>query len=324
MKPPIVLTLVFASLVGCLFVEPGEAFAQGAPSAPTAQQKETARGLVLSGRKKREQDKMKEALADFAAAWKLIRNPTTGFELGRQQSDLGLLVEARDTLLEVGRLPLEANESTAFTRARAEAKALADSLVEVIPSLSIVVDGRSPNGALEVTLDDQALSAELLSALKVNPGIHRVIVKEGARQKSAEVLLARGETRELRISLDPEGAGANAPASAAPHWLVWVGLGVAVGGGVAGGVTGGLAISRANEVARGCPDGQCPPPLHDTLDSANGLALGSTIAFAVGGAGLSAMIVGLFLPSAPESATETTALRLDLTGTGLRLSGSFQ
>jgi hypothetical protein len=302
--------------------EPSPAHAQGAP---TAQQKETARGLVLSGRKKREQEKMKEALDDFTAAWKLIRNPTTGYELGRQQSDMGLLVEARDTLLEVGRLPVEATESAAFTRARGEARSLADSLAEVIPSLSIVVDGRSTQGVLEVTLDEQALSADLLSApLKVNPGIHRVIVKEGARQKTAEVLMARGEKRELRLTLDAAAADGGSAEAFAPHWLVWVGLGVAVGGGVAGGVTGGLAIAQANEVARGCPNGQCPPPLHDTLDSANALAIGSTIAFAVGGAGLSAMIVGLFLPSAPATDTETTALRFDLTGTGLRFSGSFE
>jgi hypothetical protein len=323
MKLTSLRALVFGTLLACDVAAPHQALAQGAPTAPTAQQKETARGLVLSGRKKREQDKMKEALADFSAAWKVIRNPTTGFELGRQQSELGLLVEARDTLLEVGRLPVETNESTAFTRARAEAKSLAESLVEVIPSLTLAVDGRSPGGLLEVTLDDQTLSSELLSApLKVNPGIHRVIVKEGARQKSAEVLLARGETRELRLALDPVGAGQSQPVSA-PHWLVWVGLGVAVGGGVAGGVTGGFAIAQANEVVRGCPDQRCPPALHDTLDSANALALGSTIAFAVGGAGLSAMIVGLFLPGEAPSTKETSAIRLDVTGSGLRLSGSF-
>jgi hypothetical protein len=274
-----------------------------AQSPPTAAQKESARSLVLSGRKYREQGKKQAALDDFSAAWALVKNATTGHELGKQQSEMGLLVEARDTLLEVGRLPVESPENSALAKARSDAKSLADSLATSIPTLKIVIQGADQRLSVEVLLDDHSVSSELLATpLKVNPGTHRVVVRQGARSKVVETLIARAEEKELRVVLpEAESVGTNGV-----HWLTWTGLSLVVGGGVAGGVTGALALDRANEVAAGCPAGQCPPALHDTLDSANALAIGSTVSFAVGGAGLAAMVVGLFLPTSQNSSQDVT------------------
>lgn len=300
-----------------------------------AAQKETARGLVLAGRKKRQSGDGKGALADFKAAWSLVKNPTTGFELGKQQVEMGLLVEARDTLLEVGRLPVEDAEPPVLRRARDDAKALAEEIAPKIPSLKVVIVGAKP-GPLDVTVDDVGMDPEALrQPLKLNPGIHSVVVRQGETERQAEAMLSRGETRELEIDLSASGADKKTDLSSSPsggdvrmpHWITWVGLGTAVVGGVIGGVTGGIAISKSNEVAAGCPGGRCPPALHETLDEANAMAIGSTVAFALGGAGLGVMIVGFFLPTdtaAPASASEDVSVAPALGPNFVGVSGGFR
>ena len=172
-----------------------------------AAQKETARGLVLAGRKKRQSGDAKGALADFKAAWSLVKNPTTGFELGKQQAEMGLLVEARDTLLEVGRLPVEDKEPSVLEKAREEAKSLADELAPKIPSLKVVIVGAKP-GPLEVTVDEVGIDPDALrQPLKLNPGIHSVVVRQGETERQAEAMLGRGENRELEVDLGMAGAG---------------------------------------------------------------------------------------------------------------------
>lgn len=300
-----------------------------------AAQKETARGLVLSGRKKRQGGDAKGALADFQSAWSLAKNPTTGVELGKQQAEMGLLVEARDTLLEVGRIPVEDGEPPVLGRARDDAKALAEEIVPKIPSLKIVIASARP-GPIQVKVDDASIDPDALrQPLKLNPGIHSVVVRQGDIERRAEAMLARGENRELEIELGAKGAdkktepsGSNADGELRmPHWVTWIGLGAAVAGGVVGGVTGGIAVSKSNEVAAGCPGGSCPPPLHDTLDEANAMAIGSTVAFAIGGAGLAVMIVGFFIPpdeAAPAEASAEVSVAPAVGPGFVGLSGTFR
>jgi hypothetical protein len=326
-----VLAVVAALAVGAPMLMPSAAAAE-----PSATDKETARGLVVSGRAKRQKGDAAGALADFKAAWALVKNPTTGLELGKQQAEMALLAEARDTLLEVARMPAEKNEAPALTRAREEAKRLADDLAPKIPSIKLTIVGVAPGEPVEVRVDDRVVVTEALAApIKLNPGIHTVIVKQADAQKSAEVMLGRGEQRELKIDLERTadktpmevGGGGKTvvvPTERAPHWLVWAGLSVAGAGAIAGGITGGFAIARSNEVAAGCPNQTCPPALHDTLDEANALAIGSTVSFAVGGAGLAAMIVGLFLPGEPISPDEAEpAARAFVFPGGVGVSGTF-
>lgn len=304
-----------------------------------AAQKETARGLVLAGRKKRGSGDAKGALADFKAAWSLVKNPTTGFELGKQQAEMGLLVEARDTLLEVGRLPVEDKEPPALERAREDAKSLAEELAPKIPSLKVIIVGAKP-GAIEVQVDEVGIESEALrQPLKLNPGIHSIVVRQGDIQRQAEAMLSRGENRQIEVDLAGTGGGQKAATTTdvsssptedgirMPHFITWIGLGFAVAGGVVGGVTGGIAVSKSNEVAAGCPGGLCPPELHDTLDEANSMAIGSTVAFSIGGAGLAVMIVGFFLSNdqgAPAEASADVSIAPAVGPNFIGLSGSFQ
>src|SRR5690349_18414785 len=72
--------------------------AHAEPPAPSATEKETARGLMADARAKRDRGDARGALESFQAADAIMHVPTTGFEVARTQASLGLLVEARDTL----------------------------------------------------------------------------------------------------------------------------------------------------------------------------------------------------------------------------------
>src|SRR5260221_5508152 len=83
---------------------------QAAPAGPSAAEKETARSLMKAGRASRDKGDHKAALESFKAADAIMKVPTTGLEVGREQVALGLLVEARDTFLKIVRIPVEPKE----------------------------------------------------------------------------------------------------------------------------------------------------------------------------------------------------------------------
>src|SRR5215213_23868 len=174
---------------------------------PTAAERETARTLLLSGRDKKKAGKLKEALADFERAHGIMRVPTTGLDLGKVQEALGLLVEARTTLLEVTRLPATTDEPRAFKRAREEAKAAADA---ISPRLATLTVG-APAGA-HVKIDGAEISSSSIGGpLKVNPGKHDVEGSLAGEEKRTSVDLAEGESRSIQLALSGSGGPAASP-----------------------------------------------------------------------------------------------------------------
>src|SRR3954469_7244655 len=81
---------------------------------PKAAQKKIARGLLDEGRAKDERGDHKGPLESFRAADNLMHVPTTALEVARQEIALGLLVDARDTLLRVRRSPVNPGEPAVF------------------------------------------------------------------------------------------------------------------------------------------------------------------------------------------------------------------
>ena len=72
--------------------------ARAAHADPNAADRETARELMQQGRDLRDKNDLKGALQRFKAADDIMHVPTTALPLAQVQADLGLLVEARDTL----------------------------------------------------------------------------------------------------------------------------------------------------------------------------------------------------------------------------------
>src|SRR5690242_13508597 len=102
-----------AAIAALILATAAPAFAE-----PTAAEKETARNLMQEGRDLRDKKDLKGALQRFQAADQLMGVPTTGYEVASTQVALGLLVEARETLNRVSRLPAQAKEPAPFREAR--------------------------------------------------------------------------------------------------------------------------------------------------------------------------------------------------------------
>lgn len=275
---------------------------------PSASDKETARALMKDGEAKRAKGDLKGALQSFKGAHAIMNVPTTGLELGRTQNDLGMLVEARDTLLAVTRMPVVAGESENMADARDEAQKLADSIEPRIPSLTVKVEGTKAGVEAKVTIDGVAIqSATVGLPRKHNPGKHEVVVVAGALEKKAVVELNEGDDRTVAVNLGVEEPPTKAPGepekptrSTSP--LVYVGFGSAAAFVVAGSITGVLAFSRANAAKERCVDNRCPPEAHDDVESSRTFGTISTISFALAGAGAIVGVLGLLSKPAPDAA----------------------
>jgi hypothetical protein len=307
-----------------------------ASAGPSASDKETARALMKDGETKRAKGDHKGALQSFRAAHAIMNVPTTGLELGRTQMDLGLLVEARDTLFSVTRLPVVPGESANMPAARDEAQKLADEIEPKIASLTIKLSGVPEGTKPKVTVDGNAILAETLGVpRKLNPGAHEIVVVAGSIEKKQSIELADGQSKELTIDVvepaaTPESSEppADEPTPVAPppsgtSSLVWIGFGSAAAFIVAGGITGALALSRASSAKEGCDGTRCPPSTHDDIESSKTFGNISTIAFALAGAGVIVGVIGIYSSPSDKPAAATTSVGLFIGANGLGLRGSF-
>lgn len=319
----------------------------GAPALgePTASDKETARALMKDGEAKRSKGDHKGAHEAFRAAHAIMNVPTTGLELGREQAALGMLVEARDTLLGVTRLPVIPGESANMPAAREEAQKLADDIEPRIPSLKIVLENLPAGASPKVTVDGiSILVATIGVPRKHNPGTHEVVVVVGSVEKKTTVELTEGETKEVSIDVaadvakeepkkeepPPKDEPPPAPPSTQTRSsLVWIGFGSAAAFGAIGAVTGVLAFSKASAAKDGCEGTRCPPATHDDVESSRTFGTISTVSFVLAGAGAVVGFIGLMSgKSEGERPPATTATRgpsvgVFFSGTGLGLSGAF-
>ena len=323
-------TLCALSCAFALTLSQGAAFAD-----PSASDKETARALMKDGETKRAKGDKNGALQSFRAAHAIMNVPTTGLELGRTQNELGLLVEARDTLLSVTRLAVVAGESENMAEAREEAQRLADSIEPRIPSLTIRVEGLAEGATPKVTLitvDGVAVHAATLGVpRKLNPGAHAIVITAGTIERKASIELAERDEKNLTLNMaadapppPPDDTVVEAPSSRTSA-LVYVGFGSAAAFALAGGVTGLFAFSYANRAKEGCDGTLCPPSTHDDVNSSRTFGTLSTVSFALAGASAVVGVIGLFSakPASSPTAGRTYDVHL-LIGVGkLGLVGEF-
>jgi hypothetical protein len=312
-------------LVGLLAASP--ALAEG----PSAADRETARALMDKGHGAYDSGRFGEALRPFEQAHALMKLPTTGLWLARTREKLGLLVLARDVAVEVSRLPVQAKESEALTKARRDAESLAAALAPRIPTLELSVVG-APAESVTVLVDGEPLSRAALGIpRKLDPGCHTLVARaEGYRAVEQEVELAEGSTKQVVLTLErgsteaPLQAGS--PTSGEQRGLptlAYVGFGLGAVGLAAGSVTGVLALSRAADAEAQCTAGRCPPSARDDIETSNTFADVSTVSFGVGLAGLALGVFAVVTAEGgpPEKASLPVRAQVGL-GT-LTLEGSF-
>lgn len=308
-----------AILIGlCLQFVPIPAWAD-----PSAADKETARRLMTEGRTRRKANDWKGAVESFLAADVIMHVPTTGLEAARAEIQLGQLVEARDKLLEVVRLPQGDNEPQAFAKARSTAKTLSAELTTRIPSITIKLQGASDSASVKLTVDGvEVPPASLIVPRAVDPGHHVVSARVGEGQPhESAVDVAEGETKEVSLDLastptapEPEEVATPQPADTGAPTNKWrtvgfIGFGVGGAGLIMGGITGLLAISDFNAAKKeGCVGNQCPPAANPNLNKAGTMATLSTVGFIVGGVGVGVGVVGLIVGKrAPASSAPPDA-----------------
>ena len=299
----------------------------------TEADRKVARTLMDEGRVRRGKTDLRGALESFRAADALMHFPTTGLEVARAEADLGMLVEARDTVRHVLAIPELASDPAQFKTARANARVLAEDIESRCPTLRIVVEGAPVGTAPEVMLDGTKETPEQAGAPhKVNPGRHVVVATLDGRVAKEEVELLEKEFKNVALILpasEPPQAPipfvarvtppnitspAPAPSTDAPmkpqprdQTLTYVGFGSAAVGIVVGSVTGILSISSTKAAEPGCNAGRCPPPTHDDLSRAHTFATLSNVAFVVAAVGIAVGIVGL-MQRPPRSPAPTRAV----------------
>ena len=288
--------------VGALLVAAALTLAPAARADVSASDRETARTLMAEGDKKREAGDFAGALKAFQQADTIMNVPTTGLEVARVQVRLGKLLEARDTLARVIRIPVSAGEPAVFATARKTAETLNAELGERVPGVRIKVAGADPGVEPQVVIDGETVPSSIAAPRKLNPGAHEVVVTAGAVERRQSFSLAERETRELTVDMspaapppppppdEPRGKGAG-PGKA----LMYGGFGVGAVGVVVGSITGLMSISNVSSIRESCVDDRCPPDKQSDIDSAKGLGTVSTVAFIVGGVGIGVGVVGLLM-----------------------------
>jgi hypothetical protein len=287
---------------------------------PSLSDRETARSLMDDGDAKRDKNDFKAALKSYEAADAIMHVPTTGLEVARAQAQLGLLLEARETLGRVNRLPPRPGEPAPFTAARKTAETLTAEIGARIPSVTVLVTNPEAGQPTVVVFDGEIVPPAAASApRKVNPGRHSVVARSGSLEKKQDIDVTEREAKTVTIDLKPSKAAGPVPPppggdetvsttssspSSLPKILIFGGFGLGIVGVGVGSVTGLMSISKVSDVKQGCPNNVCPTTSQGDIDSAKSLGTISTIAFIAGGVGVGAGIVGLVLQS-KQSATES-------------------
>jgi hypothetical protein len=269
---------------------------------PSLSDRETARSLMDDGDAKRDKGDFKSALKSYEAADAIMRVPTTGLEVARTQAQLGLLLEARETLGRVMRLPPRPGEPPPFTAARKTAEQLSTELGARLPSVTVVVTNGEAGQPIQVTFDGEVVPPAAVQApRKVNPGAHTIVARSGSLEKKEQIAVNERDVRTVTLDLKPAAAAPEPPkideqpSSALPKILVFGGFGLGLVGVGVGTVTGLMSISQVNDVRKDCVGDVCKPSRQSDIDAAQSLGTISTVAFIVGGAGIAAGVIGLVL-----------------------------
>jgi hypothetical protein len=287
------------------------------PAPPTASDRETARALMAEGREKREAGDLTAALKAFTTADSIMHVPTTGLEVARTQEKMGQLLEARETLLAVLRIPPQPSDPPPFAEARKIAETLDADLANRIPTLVLEATSEVP-GPITVTVDDQTIASNLVSVpRKMNPGKHVLVAKAGGEEARETITLAPHETKHVALRVVKKPPPPPAPIADRPiedpkrqvPLVTWIGLGVGAAGLLTGTITGVVSIAQTNSL-EGCNGDQCPRDQQSTIDSASTFATVADVGFVVAGVGLAVAAVGWFVlrPAANKPATTTAWL----------------
>jgi hypothetical protein len=228
-------------------------------------------------------------------------------------------VEARDTLAQIMSSVPARGEPPQFRDARLEAQKLDASLEPRVPTVTVTVSGAKEGAAVSLSMDGVAVPAAVIGLpRRLDPGHHVMIATTSTQEGRAEVDVAEGEKKDVSITLatvakptpiapaTTEEQPPPAPESHRSYALPIVFFAIGGASLIAGGITGVMELSQQNALSTSCPNHVCPPSQYGALDTANTLATISTVTLIVGGAGVAAGVITLFVGK-PSTAAPTQA-----------------
>lgn len=345
-RPRRALVLVVSLALGLVGAALGPLGPTVVHAEPTQADKATARDLLREGKELRAKGDHAGARKKFEAAYTLVPTPITGFAYANELVSLGLLVEAREVLGEVERMPTKSTESDEGRAARKSAEALYQEISPKIPVVEIVIQPGEPQAVL--TVDGKPTPVVAAEAgLRLNPGSHVAKAKRGDVERTTTFEATVGEHSKVTIVFEgpstaptpptkpvpAEGApSAPSPTPAPPPsggsstrivGIVGFGLGVASLG--ASAILGWSAKSSYDSAkSNHCPTGACTPEGLRGIADARSRGNTATIFFGIGGilAIAGAVVWVASSPSRSEHAS-TPSLSLSVGPTHVQLGGTF-
>lgn len=298
------MTFRFGAFVPALLLASAGFFA--VPDMALAQESQAenvaaARSLGIQGVQLADAGNCKEAIEKLSRAEQLYHAPTILGRLGECQVNVGQIVLGTENLNRVVREQLAPNAPKAFRDAQERARKVLDAALPRIAHLTVQIE--PPGTDVTLTVGGASVPKALIGVERpTDPGTHEVVANAaGYLPAKTNVSLAEGGRQTVTLSLTPDPNAAKpveaqppalpppvapidspppAQAKSGSNTLAYVLLGVGAAGIVTGSITGVMAISQKNDLD--CPRNECSGGAADDLDSANTVALISTIGFAVG------------------------------------------
>jgi hypothetical protein len=262
-----------------------------------------------------EEGRYQSALTLFRRADAVAHSPVFALYVARCQRNMGSFLAARASYRAVLDESLDEQAPEPWKRAQEAARDELSELAARIPS--VVIEASFVPSA--VKLDGESIPlAELGRELELDPGPHRVEVRGASGTVHRPVRLEAGERRvRVLFDEDPVASGKAAPAQqstsktvaaerpsdeSGPSAAVVVPLVIGTAGIAVGVTTGLVALFKSRNLKADCPNDICDLDDRSRRDAIHAWANVSTIAFAVGGAGLAIGGV-LYLTGAGESSS---------------------
>jgi hypothetical protein len=338
----------FRTLALCLAVTgPSSLLLASFASTPALAQSDadraTARQLGQDGEDALDKKDWPRAEDRFRRADQLVHAPTLVLGLARALAGEGKYVESQETYNRMIREGLPPSAPDVFKKAIEDAKKEVDGVGAKIGGVTITVTASGGGDApgMQVMLDDKPVNVASLGIKRaVDPGNHSLkVTATGFKAAALSFKVPEGGSVNEPITLERAGevapippasasatTTASAPPTAAPtdtastagggetpppksggSVLPWVAFGVGGVGLAVGTITGILAIGKHSTLAGEC-SGTCPSSAQSDLDSYHLMGTLSTVGFIVGGVGVAAGVVLLFVhPGRAEATPAATA-----------------
>jgi hypothetical protein len=238
-------------------------------------QRAAARDLATSGIEAFKEGKYDQALDNFTKAESLFHALPHLLFIARSQAKLGHYVKAREAYMKVTKEVLPANASQAARDAQSSASSEVSNIEPKIGRVTINVEGKDKAKDLAVTIDGAPIASVLIGVpTAIDPGDHQIeAVATGLRGK-AQVTVAAGQRQDVALKLENDASALPPAAVAAP-------------GAVPAEAPPPGAVPPPNA---GTSPIATPPPGNPPADQggggANGMRIGSYVAFGVGAIGL--------------------------------------